>query len=94
MYGNIDATWKLISYWFQCDPEDIECYILDDNGYVVISENHKDTGKFFGEVRDAVMKEMIRRKIFNVVHMFDYQAVCFRPKSTNNRASFFVTVST
>ncbi|XP_047117429.1 voltage-dependent calcium channel subunit alpha-2/delta-3 isoform X2 [Schistocerca piceifrons] len=74
-----------------CASDILECYLLDNNGYVVVSENHRDTGKFFGEVRHSVMNQLIEQNVFQSIHIFDYQAVCFRPKSTDNAASFRIT---
>ncbi|XP_068083443.1 voltage-dependent calcium channel subunit alpha-2/delta-3 [Anabrus simplex] len=70
-----------------CESEDLECYVLDNNGYIIVSESLKDTGKFFGEVRASVMEEMINRNMFDTITIFDYQAVCFLPKSTGSHGS-------
>ncbi|GLG92401.1 Voltage-dependent calcium channel subunit alpha-2/delta-3, partial [Gryllus bimaculatus] len=76
-----------------CASNELECYVVDNNGYVVVAESLRDTGKFFGEIRASVMEEMVNRNMFKRIRIFDYQAVCFRPKSTGNCASYFVTVN-
>ena len=67
--------------------------MLDNNGYIVVSELLKDTGKFFGEVQGNVMEMMVQEDLYKRIRMFDYQAVCFREDSLKNKASFLVTVS-
>lgn len=67
--------------------------MLDNNGYIVVSELLKDTGKFFGEVQGDVMELMVQEDLYKRIHMFDYQAVCFRESGFKNRAPFLVTVS-
>ncbi|KAK7872369.1 hypothetical protein R5R35_006993 [Gryllus longicercus] len=74
-----------------CASNELECYVVDNNGYVVVAESLRDTGKFFGEIRASVMEEMVNRNMFKRIRIFDYQAVCFRPKLTGNCASYFVT---
>ena len=67
--------------------------MLDNNGYIVVSELLKDTGKFFGEVQGSVMEMMVQEYLYKRIRMFDYQAVCFRQDGLKNKAPFFVTVS-
>ncbi|XP_033327950.2 ca[2+] channel Muscle-specific alpha2/delta subunit isoform X1 [Megalopta genalis] len=54
----------------------IDCYLLDQNGYVVISEAHNDTGQFMGTQEGAVMNSMVGQGLFNPVEIYDYQAWC------------------
>nr|CAD7461514.1 unnamed protein product [Timema tahoe] len=58
-----------------CGSEEWECYVIDNNGYVVISENLNDTGRFFGEIEGAVMEAMKIEKIFRKIPIWDYQAL-------------------
>lgn len=67
--------------------------MLDSNGYIVVSESLKDTGKFFGEVQGSIMEMMVQEELYKRIHIFDYQAVCFREDGLKNKAPFFVTVS-
>ncbi|CAK9808523.1 Voltage-dependent calcium channel subunit alpha-2/delta-3 [Anthophora plagiata] len=54
----------------------IDCYLLDQNGYVVISEAHNDTGQFMGTQEGAVMNSMVGQGLYNPVDIYDYQAWC------------------
>jgi voltage-dependent calcium channel alpha-2/delta-3 len=79
-----------------CGSDEFECFVLDDNGYVIISDPKDDpslVGRFFGEVRPASMRKMINEKIYQEVKIFDYQAICFINKDSANLASTLVAVS-
>jgi len=54
----------------------IDCYLLDQNGYVVISEAYNDTGQFMGTQEGAVMASMVGQGLYNPVEIYDYQAWC------------------
>ena len=43
-----------------CASEDLECYVLDNNGFVVISETKANTGKFFGEVDGTILESLVQ----------------------------------
>lgn len=81
---------KLIPRFFynlkQCDTDSITCYIIDNNGYIVISPELKETGQFFGEQRPDIMQRLIYDGIFKEILIFDYQGVCFhnKQKGSNN----------
>ncbi|XP_067346484.1 voltage-dependent calcium channel subunit alpha-2/delta-4 isoform X5 [Channa argus] len=48
----------------QCDSLDIECYVIDNNGFVLISKNYNNAGRFFGEIDGSVMTTLIRMGMF------------------------------
>ncbi|KAF3705110.1 Voltage-dependent calcium channel subunit alpha-2/delta-4 [Channa argus] len=56
--------------------QDIECYVIDNNGFVLISKNYNNAGRFFGEIDGSVMTTLIRMGMFKRVSLFDYQAMC------------------
>lgn len=86
--------------WFQCkdclDPctsDTTDCYVIDGNGYIVVSENRYDTGTFFGVKEGAIMEDMTAKKIFRKIPMFDYQAICLEVDNNPSSADFLWTVS-
>ncbi|XP_023033749.1 voltage-dependent calcium channel subunit alpha-2/delta-3 isoform X8 [Drosophila willistoni] len=70
-----------------CAVDDKDCYILDNNGYVIISSRQHETGRFFGEVNGAIMKRLVEEKVYKRVIVYDYQAVCFDSKNDNNASN-------
>lgn len=72
--------------------DDKDCYILDNNGYVVISTRVHETGRFFGEVNGAIMKRLLEENVYKRVIVYDYQAVCFKSKNDNNASSMLLSV--
>lgn len=67
--------------------------MLDNNGYVIISPNKEETGRFFGEVRGWLMKRLIEENLYQEVTINDYQAVCFQVKSEGSSGSLLQVVS-
>ncbi|KAJ4441057.1 hypothetical protein ANN_10907 [Periplaneta americana] len=88
-----DTTSPKCSGCISCSSDEIECYILDNNGYIVASETSSDTGKFFGEVEGSVMNLLIKEKVFKKISIIDYQAICLREDEAENRAPFLTAVS-
>ncbi|XP_057712110.1 voltage-dependent calcium channel subunit alpha-2/delta-4 isoform X3 [Corythoichthys intestinalis] len=65
---------------------DMECYVIDNNGFILISKQRADAGKFFGEVDGSVMTMLIRMGMFKRVSLFDYQAMCKMNVHSTSRA--------
>ena len=88
-----------------CHNDELDCYLLDYNGYIVLSENREDLGKFFGEISGAsfILKELIadaetdrsqattsREFVFRRYTVSDHQAVCqIWSKSKSSSGSTF-----
>ncbi|KOC64770.1 Voltage-dependent calcium channel subunit alpha-2/delta-4 [Habropoda laboriosa] len=72
----INVTRSPINGTTDCNDTWIDCYLLDQNGYVVISEAHNDTGQFMGTQEGAVMNSMVGQGLYNPVDIYDYQAWC------------------
>ena len=60
-------------YRYTCDSDDLECYVVDNNGFVVISEDPVHTGKFFGEVDGTILESLVKNDIFRQIKIYDYQ---------------------
>ena len=56
-----------------CADNTIECYVLDNNGFVVISEDKLNTGKFFGEIDGTVLNSLVQNNVFKKIKVYDYQ---------------------
>ncbi|XP_034237810.1 voltage-dependent calcium channel subunit alpha-2/delta-3 isoform X4 [Thrips palmi] len=62
-----------------CESNEVDCFVLDNHGFVVVSEELAHTGRFFGEIRGAIMEMLVRENMYRRITVYDYQAVCFRP---------------
>lgn len=59
-----------------CDHDLSDCYVIDNNGYIILSERDNDTGKFFGQVEGTVMQALVDMEIFQLITLYDLQALC------------------
>ena len=50
--------------------------MIDNNGFVIISENPLNTGKFFGEIEGTILESLEKNEVFKKIKIFDYQAIC------------------
>ncbi|KAM7003256.1 voltage-dependent calcium channel subunit alpha-2/delta-4-like [Tautogolabrus adspersus] len=59
-----------------CQSFDLNCYLVDNNGFILLSKERSDVGRFFGEVDGSVMASLIKMGMYLKVSLFDYQAMC------------------
>uniref|UniRef100_A0AAV2KSY3 Voltage-dependent calcium channel alpha-2/delta subunit conserved region domain-containing protein n=1 Tax=Knipowitschia caucasica TaxID=637954 RepID=A0AAV2KSY3_KNICA len=59
-----------------CESADLNCYLLDNNGFIVLSKEREEAGRFFGEVDGSVMANLLKMGLYKKVLLFDYQAMC------------------
>ncbi|XP_022130225.2 voltage-dependent calcium channel subunit alpha-2/delta-3 isoform X1 [Pieris rapae] len=64
-----------------CAGDELDCYILDDNGFIILSEDVSQTGRFFGQVDGTIMDSLVQDKIYKKVIVHDHQGRC--PDSRN-----------
>lgn len=77
-----------------CHDELQDCYVLDSNGYVMLSEQDNDTGLYFGELdgTGAIMESMIELGIYRQLSIYDFQAHCGTRVQKPNDADAMMTV--
>lgn len=59
-----------------CASDELDCYLLDDNGFVLVSENSEHTGRFFGQIDGTIMDSLVQDRIYRRVGLMDYQGLC------------------
>ncbi|XP_058500966.1 voltage-dependent calcium channel subunit alpha-2/delta-4-like isoform X1 [Solea solea] len=59
-----------------CESTDLNCFLVDNNGFVLLSKERNEVGRFFGEVDGSVMASLIKMGMYKKVSLFDYQAMC------------------
>lgn len=73
-----------------CAFDGQDCYVIDNNGYIILSESSNNTGRFFGEVEGAIMESMVEAKIFKEIVVYDLQGLCIENKQISSSASDLV----
>ncbi|MBZ3890001.1 Voltage-dependent calcium channel subunit alpha-2/delta-3 [Sciurus carolinensis] len=66
--------------------ETVNCYLIDNNGFILVSEDYMQTGDFFGEVEGAVMNKLLTMGSFKRITLYDYQAMCRANKESSDGA--------
>lgn len=76
-----------------CASEELDCFVIDNNGYVVLAEDRNFTGRFFGDLEGAVMDSLrTGNVVFRKVPMFDYQGLCTDDEGRgSSNANFILT---
>ena len=74
-----------------CKNDSIECYVLDNNGFVVISEDPNNIGKFFGEIDGTILNSLEQNHVFKKIKIYDYQAICLENADDGSPASIILT---
>ncbi|GCB64301.1 hypothetical protein scyTo_0000257 [Scyliorhinus torazame] len=62
-----------------CEDDALSCFLMDNNGFILISKKEEETGQFLGEVDGSVMTQLLNMGLFNEVKLYDYQAMCKEP---------------
>ncbi|XP_038053875.1 voltage-dependent calcium channel subunit alpha-2/delta-2-like isoform X3 [Patiria miniata] len=64
-----------------CVNESIQCYILDDGGFIVATnqeDRQGNVGSFFGIIDGDLMLDLKNKTVYNLMTMNDFQAACPR----------------
>lgn len=63
---------------------------MDNNGFVVISEENEHTGKFFGQIDGTIMDSLVQDRIYKRVTVNDYQGICSNADNPYTAAGYNV----
>ncbi|XP_035206488.1 voltage-dependent calcium channel subunit alpha-2/delta-3-like isoform X2 [Stegodyphus dumicola] len=88
---NMTGTCQNTTCIYKCTDKEMDCFLLDNNGFVVVSENNAHTGKFFGEIDFTLFEILVEENIYRSVRMFDYQAICIDEITSSGPASILKT---
>ncbi|XP_055682494.1 voltage-dependent calcium channel subunit alpha-2/delta-3 [Lutzomyia longipalpis] len=59
-----------------CANDELDCYLLDNHGFVLLSEDSEHTGRFFGQIDGTIMDSLVQDRIYRRVPLMDYQGAC------------------
>ncbi|XP_034529879.1 voltage-dependent calcium channel subunit alpha-2/delta-1a [Notolabrus celidotus] len=71
------------------NDKNIDCVILDDGGFLVMTNQEDDIekiGRFFGAIDPILMKNLVNSSLFTFKKTFDYQSLC-DPKRESKTAA-------
>ncbi|XP_038594674.1 voltage-dependent calcium channel subunit alpha-2/delta-1a isoform X2 [Micropterus salmoides] len=71
------------------NDENVDCVLLDDGGFLVMSNQDDDIakiGRFFGVIDPILMKDLVNSSLFTFKKTFDYQSLCY-PKKESKAAA-------
>ncbi|KAL1789554.1 voltage-dependent calcium channel subunit alpha-2/delta-4 [Sigmodon hispidus] len=69
-----------------CEDTELDCFVIDNNGFILISERPQEMGRLLGEVDGALMTQLLSMGAFSRVTMYDYQAMCKLPDHHHSAA--------
>ncbi|KAL3266744.1 hypothetical protein HHI36_010905 [Cryptolaemus montrouzieri] len=84
LYNNITTKCKTGRCNITCESDYLSCFILDNNGYVVLSDDREHTGRYIGDLRPDVMHHLVANKVYLPTRMFDYQGICYNEPREEN----------
>lgn len=76
-----------------CAAKELDCYVLDNNGFIILSENNDHTGKFFGQVDGTIMDSLVQDRIYKKVPVQDFQGACHDDHVGYHGAGLRISVS-
>ena len=79
-YSSFYSTFFKIAdhYKLNCLSDEINCFVLDNNGFVIVSDIYQHAGLFLGEINDDLFENMVHEQIYRRTKLYDYQAICIR----------------
>ena len=75
----------------KCSDETTHCLLVDNNGYIIVSEKKKFIGKLLSEFDNNVMESLVSNKVLIRKKIYDWQAVCIDVYQVSGPASFLTT---
>ncbi|XP_031239916.1 voltage-dependent calcium channel subunit alpha-2/delta-4 [Mastomys coucha] len=74
-----------------CADSDLDCFVIDNNGFILISERPQEVGRLLGEADGALMMQLLGMGVFSRVTMYDYQAMCKPPDHHHSAAESLIS---
>ena len=76
-----------------CTSGEYDCIALDHFGYIIISKDFQQVGKFFGEFDGAIMEKLIDDGVFGKTVINDSQKMCNVQELVSNTSYSLINVS-
>uniref|UniRef100_A0A336MH80 CSON014735 protein n=1 Tax=Culicoides sonorensis TaxID=179676 RepID=A0A336MH80_CULSO len=70
-----------------CDQEEVDCYVIDNNGYIILADNDTTIGSFLGEVEGEIIRHLVDEGIFKKIITYDLQALCVEMRKVDGMSN-------
>ncbi|XP_015790975.1 voltage-dependent calcium channel subunit alpha-2/delta-3 isoform X2 [Tetranychus urticae] len=90
-FFNFSSLCKTEGCNVNCSTDAFDCFLVDNNGFVVVSKRSNETGKFYGEVDYPMFEIMVSQGIYKEIKMYDYQAICIEVIQRSGPGSTLIT---
>ncbi|RWS27682.1 voltage-dependent calcium channel subunit alpha-2/delta-3-like protein [Leptotrombidium deliense] len=70
------------------------CYLLDNNAFIFVSQIASETGKFIGEIDSNLLKSLVEKNVYKEIEIFDYQAICIQDLNKKSLDNAFEPLKT
>jgi len=75
----------------KCSEEMYDCLLVDNNGYIIVSEDKSLVGKLLTEYDSSLLDTLVTNKVMLSKKIHDWQAVCIETYQVSGPASFLMT---
>lgn len=82
-----DDPQKSIRCGFSNDT--IDCLLVDNNGYIVVSEDLEFIGRHLKGYEPSIMERLVSAGVFHEINITDYQSVCMRQEEKQSTSNAF-----
>lgn len=70
----------------------IDCLLVDNNGYIVVSEDLDYIGKHLKAYDPTIMTKLVRAEVFHEINITDYQSICIRQEEKQQTSAGFSSI--
>ncbi|XP_033096917.1 voltage-dependent calcium channel subunit alpha-2/delta-3-like isoform X2 [Anneissia japonica] len=70
-----------------CDNENVDCLLLDENAYIMFSEDENEVGQHFGKAYLRLMTELVNVSVYEKFTLVDYQGMCSETEKFSSAGS-------
>lgn len=70
----------------------VDCLVVDNNGYIILSKDEEEVGRFFGEDYGPILEKLLVDGVFENTTVYDFQALCKNDDNSTSNANVILKV--